>query len=451
MGAACRDRPAARRRRRGSTSRRSSAAGSCRCGQFVRRFRQLLRARGARSLFDEAVEGLDRLAQAAAFLAVLELYKRGEACAPTRPSVFGPIRVDQDAAHRAHRRSAAERPGMSASSPTPSRRCSSSRPSRSRCASWRRSRRPRRSASSGRSTRSPTATARAAPASCSSGSPAATASAPRRRPPPRAHGSSTGAQARALSQAALETLAVVAYLGPVVAARDRPYPRRLGRLGRGRAARARADRGGRPRRRRSASRCSTARRHLFDRMFGLEEGLDDASPAWATSIWPDEPITRRCGRRLHVVADQRAGHGLTGTWRPRAWARAGRSRSSSRAGRVTVERHAAASWRPCRQPTPTTVRVDGRRVVVQPEHGTSCCTSRPGSSPPRSDPQRPADGRRAGRRPRAAVPGRPARPRHDRRAGPHERRASSPTGSCTRATACRRPTIATVAVDHARR
>ena len=36
--------------------------------------------------------GLDRLAQAAAFLAVLELYKSGE-IVPEQPAVFGPIRV----------------------------------------------------------------------------------------------------------------------------------------------------------------------------------------------------------------------------------------------------------------------------------------------------------------------------------------------------------------------
>ena len=58
---------------------------------------------------------------------------------------------------------------------------------------------------------------------------------------------------RGLSQAALETLAVVAYLGPVLASRGRPYPRRRGRLGGREPRRARADRGGgarvRPRRR----------------------------------------------------------------------------------------------------------------------------------------------------------------------------------------------------------
>ena len=42
--------------------------------------------------FDEAVRGLDRLSQAAAFLAVLEMYKRGEAV-PEQQALFAPIRV----------------------------------------------------------------------------------------------------------------------------------------------------------------------------------------------------------------------------------------------------------------------------------------------------------------------------------------------------------------------
>jgi segregation and condensation protein A len=58
---------------------------------FLDEFRRLLRERRAFG-FDEAVAGLDRLAQAAAFLAVLELYKSGE-IVPEQPAVFGPIRV----------------------------------------------------------------------------------------------------------------------------------------------------------------------------------------------------------------------------------------------------------------------------------------------------------------------------------------------------------------------
>jgi segregation and condensation protein A len=58
---------------------------------FLDRFRAALHDRTAFS-FDEAVDGLDRLSQAAAFLAVLELWKRGEA-APRQTEVFGPITI----------------------------------------------------------------------------------------------------------------------------------------------------------------------------------------------------------------------------------------------------------------------------------------------------------------------------------------------------------------------
>ena len=58
---------------------------------FLAEFRSLLRSRRAFA-FEEAVGGLDRLAQAAAFLALLELIKTGEAV-PEQTEVFGPIRV----------------------------------------------------------------------------------------------------------------------------------------------------------------------------------------------------------------------------------------------------------------------------------------------------------------------------------------------------------------------
>jgi chromatin segregation and condensation protein Rec8/ScpA/Scc1 (kleisin family) len=58
---------------------------------FLAEFRSLLRKRRAFG-FEEAVGGLDRLAQAAAFLALLELIKSGEAV-PEQVEVFGPIRV----------------------------------------------------------------------------------------------------------------------------------------------------------------------------------------------------------------------------------------------------------------------------------------------------------------------------------------------------------------------
>ena len=58
---------------------------------FVERFRLLVRARGA-FVFDDEVAGLERGAQAAAFVALLELIKRGEALAD-QDGLFAPIRV----------------------------------------------------------------------------------------------------------------------------------------------------------------------------------------------------------------------------------------------------------------------------------------------------------------------------------------------------------------------
>jgi segregation and condensation protein A len=58
---------------------------------FLERFRAVLRDRRAFA-FEDAVRGLDRLSQAAAFLAVLELVKRGEVRGE-QTEVFGPIRV----------------------------------------------------------------------------------------------------------------------------------------------------------------------------------------------------------------------------------------------------------------------------------------------------------------------------------------------------------------------
>jgi segregation and condensation protein A len=58
---------------------------------FVERFRLLVRARGA-FVFDDEVAGLELGAQAAAFVALLELIKRGEAHA-AQDDLFAPIRV----------------------------------------------------------------------------------------------------------------------------------------------------------------------------------------------------------------------------------------------------------------------------------------------------------------------------------------------------------------------
>jgi chromatin segregation and condensation protein Rec8/ScpA/Scc1 (kleisin family) len=58
---------------------------------FLDHFRSILRARRGFQ-FDEAVQGLDRLSQAAAFLAVLEMVKRGEVI-PEQRELFAPIRI----------------------------------------------------------------------------------------------------------------------------------------------------------------------------------------------------------------------------------------------------------------------------------------------------------------------------------------------------------------------
>jgi segregation and condensation protein A len=60
-------------------------------GRFLDHFRTILRDRRAFQ-FDEAVAGLDRLSQAAAFLALLEMVKRGEVTSEQQ-DVFAPIRV----------------------------------------------------------------------------------------------------------------------------------------------------------------------------------------------------------------------------------------------------------------------------------------------------------------------------------------------------------------------
>ena len=60
---------------------------------FIERFRLLVRGRGT-FVFDDEVAGLERGAQAAAFVALLELIKRGEARAG-QDDLFAPIRVDR--------------------------------------------------------------------------------------------------------------------------------------------------------------------------------------------------------------------------------------------------------------------------------------------------------------------------------------------------------------------
>jgi segregation and condensation protein A len=59
--------------------------------EFLTRFREVLRERRAFS-FDEAVAGLDRLSHAAAFLAILEMWKQGEVQAE-QGDFLGPIHI----------------------------------------------------------------------------------------------------------------------------------------------------------------------------------------------------------------------------------------------------------------------------------------------------------------------------------------------------------------------
>lgn len=66
--------------------------------QFLERFRALL-ARRSRFDFDREVEGLSRVEQAVAFLALLELRKAGEV-ALSQPTPFAPIRVSRTDSER---------------------------------------------------------------------------------------------------------------------------------------------------------------------------------------------------------------------------------------------------------------------------------------------------------------------------------------------------------------
>ena len=70
-------------------------------GRFLDHFRTILRERRAFQ-FDEAVAGLDRLSQAAAFLALREMVKRGEVMSEQQ-EVFAPIRVVSAGAAAAER------------------------------------------------------------------------------------------------------------------------------------------------------------------------------------------------------------------------------------------------------------------------------------------------------------------------------------------------------------
>ena len=218
--AAAGGRAAARSRSRtwGCASRRSrsSSSGSARCcgagGAFD------FDAGGRRAVAGRAGGRVPRAARAA---------QGGR----DRDRAGGAVRADPD---RAPRRNASTRKETARGTPAPpdhrrarstgspgrSRRCSSSR--RSRCRSEELG-----EAADDDAERVETALellaralrARAAAGSSSSTSPAATRSAPRARRRRRARGCSSGRSSAGSPQAALETLAVIAYLGPVLAAR----------------------------------------------------------------------------------------------------------------------------------------------------------------------------------------------------------------------------------------
>ena len=165
--------------------RRSSSSAGARCCAAARRFD-----------FDQEVAGLSRVEVAVAFLALLELRKQDE-IALAQAAPFAPIRISRAADAKGVSRGTPAPPDRdrtrSTSSPARSRRCSSSRRSRSPCEELADGgRRRRASASRRRSSCSASASARAAAGSCSSTSPAAGPSAPRATRPRRARGCSSG-------------------------------------------------------------------------------------------------------------------------------------------------------------------------------------------------------------------------------------------------------------------
>ena len=186
--------------------------------QFLERFRALL-SRRRRFDFDAEVAGLSRVEQAVALLALLELRKSGE-IALSQALPFAPIRVS--------RALPADDERIPHGQPAPPDRLEPGRPPRAhdRGAPRRRvvaplSSRSSREAADDDAERIETALgllgeryARDGAGSCSSRSRAATRSGRRGTRPTRARGSSSARSSEGLSQAALETLAIVAYLGP---------------------------------------------------------------------------------------------------------------------------------------------------------------------------------------------------------------------------------------------
>ena len=270
---------------------------------FVERFRLLVRARGG-FVFDDEVAGLERGAQAAAFVALLELIKRGEARA-AQADLFEPIRVGAQRGHAARLGAGHGRDGGRGVSDALGRRL--------RGAAVRRRRAARRCTSSPpppRSTRRPSS---APSTSWSGGSRSAARGVVLDRagaryglraapggPAEAASRLQARAPERGLSPAALEALAVVAYLQPV----GRPEIARIrgvssdavvaGLLERELIEEAgRGDGLGAP----VLYRTTTT----FERIFGLEDGIDGL-PA----LEGDEELdSAELRQRLHAVAAER--------------------------------------------------------------------------------------------------------------------------------------------------
>ena len=225
--------------------------------QFVQRFRALLQRR-RRFDFDTEVQGLSRVEQAVAFLALLELRKDGE-IAISQAAPFAPIRISraEESRHRLRRRKdvAVDRPlRLISASPVDAlartleallvvasqpltldelAEATADDPERIETALGL----LRERYSEGRSG----IVLQKVAGGYAFGAAREAAEACARlfeRP-----------IERGLSQAALETVAIVAYLGPVSRPEIAAHPRRRRRLGRRVARRARADRRGRPRER----------------------------------------------------------------------------------------------------------------------------------------------------------------------------------------------------------
>ena len=205
--------------------------------QFLERFRAVLRRRRVFDL-DAEVEGMSRIEQAVAFLALLELRRGGEV-ALEQAAPFAPIRV-----RRARR---GEERGMGPPAPPdhrePGRPAGADRRGAAgrglAAAVGRRARRGRRTTTRQRietalgllgeryaEGRSGIVLEHVAGGWAFRASREAAEACGRLFERP---------VERGLSAAALETLAIVAYLGPVSRAGDRAHPRSRGRLGRGRA------------------------------------------------------------------------------------------------------------------------------------------------------------------------------------------------------------------------